>query len=177
MKRKTLLIVLLTLVILLCGCSSSSDSDSDVPAGMNKFYNEHVDYKAYIPGEWTVDYSTAVLKAQAFNDPSNISITAQSVNPGMTLDSYWKGYEEDFKATFANMEYEGEVPTTTTLSGLPANKYVFTAEVTGNTYKFMQVVCIHNSTVYVITYTSTPDKYESFIEDVYKVLDSFAFDN
>ncbi|MBQ4601776.1 MAG: hypothetical protein IJB24_02845, partial [Clostridia bacterium] len=65
--------------------------------------------------------------------------------------------------------------TTTTLSGEPANKYVYTATVTGTTYQFMQIVCIREMTVYVITYTSTPDSYDSNMEDVEKILDNFSF--
>ena len=95
----------------------------------------------------------------------------------MTLDEYWQDYAEDFEATFTDMEYIGDAPTATTLSGIAANKYEYTATVTGNSFRFMQTVCIKDNTVYVITYTSTEENYESNLDDVYKILDNFSFNS
>ncbi len=176
MKLKALFITVIAILMLLTGCSEASDIQA--PDGMKLFSNEHVDYTAFVPAEWIVDMSTGTLSAYVSSaDASNISITAQALEGIMTLDDYWKGYEEDFNSTFTDMEYVGEAPTTTTLSGLPANKYVYTATVTGNDYKFMQVVCIKETTVYVITYTSTPEKYDDNMENVEKVLDNFSFND
>lgn len=176
MKLKALLISFIAVILLVTGCSSANQSDIEAPEGMKLFSNEHVDYTAFVPLSWTVDMSTGTLSAYVSSaDASNVSITAQALSSPMSADDYWKSYEEDFKATFDDMEYEGDVPTTTTLSGLAANKYVYTATVTGNQYKFMQTVCVNGTTVYVITYTSTPDNYESNLEDVYKILDNFSF--
>ena len=177
MKLKALLITLLAVLIFVCGCSGSSDG-VEVPEGMKPFSNEHVDYTAFIPLSWTIDMSTGTMSAYvSSSDASNISITAQALEGSMTLDEYWKSYEEDFKATFGDMKYEGKAPTTTTLSGLPANKYEYTADVTNNSYKFMQVVCIKDTSIYVITYTSTPEQYDANLDDVYKVLDNFSFND
>ncbi len=176
MKLKSLLITVLAVMLLLCSCSGSSESEIEAPDGMKAFYNEHVDYTAFVPISWNVDMSTGTMSAYySQSDFSNISITAQGLQTAMTLDEYWAQYEESFKSTFKKMKYEGEIPTTTTLSGLAANKYVYTAKLAGETYKYMQVVCIKDATVYVITYTSDPDKYESHLDDVYKILDNFSF--
>ena len=176
MKLKALFVFVILLMMLLTGCSQTTDTEA--PDGMKLFSNEHVDYTAYVPAQWIVDMSTGTLSAYVSSaDASNISITAQATRGIMTLDEYWKGYEEDFNSTFTDMEYVGEVPATTTLSGLPANKYVYTATVTGTSYKFMQVVCIKETNVYVITYTSTPEQYDSNLEDVEKILDNFSFND
>lgn len=177
MKLKNLLITILAVMLLLVGCSGSSEGDEiEAPDGMKAFYNEHVDYTAFVPMDWNVDMSTGTMSAYySQSDFSNVSITAQGLQSIMTLDDYWAQYEESFKSTFKKMKYEGEHPTTTTLSDLAANKYVYTAKLGGETYKYMQVVCIKDSTVYVITYTSTPDAYESHLDDVYKILDNFSF--
>ncbi|MBR4881419.1 MAG: DcrB-related protein, partial [Clostridia bacterium] len=169
MKFKSLFLILILTVMIFSGCSQ--ESNIEVPDGMKLFSNEHTDYTAFVPANWIVDMSTGTLSAYVSSaDASNIRITAQTLEAPTTLDDYWKGYEEDFKATFDDMEYVGEAPTTTTLSGLAANKYVYTATVTGTEYKFMQVVCIREMTVYVITYTSTPEGYDSNMEDVEKIL-------
>ncbi len=174
MKLKSLFAILILTVMIFSGCAEQSDVQA--PDGMKLFSNEHTDYTAFVPVNWIVDMSTGTLSAYVSSaDASNVSITAQALEAPTTLDDYWKGYEEDFKATFADMEYVGEAPTTTTLSGEAANKYVYTATVTGTQYKFMQVVCIREMTVYVITYTSTPEAYDGNMEDVEKVLDNFSF--
>lgn len=176
MKLKALLISVIAVLLLFTGCSNGNTADIEAPEGMKLFSNEHVDYTAFVPLSWTIDMSTGTLSAYVSSaDSSNVSITAQALSAPMSADDYWKSYEEDFKATFDDMEYEGDVPTTTTLSDLAANKYVYTASVTGNQYKFMQTVCVKGTTVYIITYTSTPDKYDSNLEDVYKILDNFSF--
>lgn len=174
MKLKALFVLLILSVMIFSGCAKTSDIEA--PDGMKLFSNEHTDYTAFVPVNWIVDMSTGTLSAYVSSaDASNVSITAQALSAPTTLDDYWKGYEEDFKLTFADMEYIGEAPTTTTLSGEAANKYVYTATVTGTQYKFMQMVCIKNMTVYVITYTSTPEAYDGNMEDVEKILDNFSF--
>lgn len=177
MKLRSLLITILAIMLLLCGCSgSSSESETEAPEGMKAFYNEHVEYTAFVPISWNIDMSTGTMSAYySQSDHSNVSITAEILQSVISLDDYWAQYEESFKSTFKKMKYEGEVPVKDTLSGVEANKYVFTAELAGETYKYMQVVCIKDSTAYIITYTSTPDLYESHLDDVYKILDTFAF--
>ncbi len=174
MKLKSLFLILVLTVMIFSGCSRQSDIE--VPDGMKLFSNEHTDYTAFVPVNWIVDMSTGTLSAYVSSaDASNISITAQTLKAPTTLDDYWKGFEEDFKATFDDMEYIGEHPTTTTLDKQPANKYVYTATVTGTQYKFMQIACIREMTVYVITYTSTPEGFDTNMENVEKILDNFSF--
>lgn len=175
MKLKSLFLILILTVMIFSGCSAQQ-SEVEVPDGMKLFSNEHTDYTAFVPVSWIVDMSTGTLSAYVSSaDASNISITAQTLEGITTLDDYWKGYEEDFKSTFEDMEYVGDAPVTTTLDKEPANKYVYTATVTGTEYKFMQIVCIREMTVYVITYTSTPEGFDTNMEDVEKILDHFSF--
>lgn len=86
-----------------------------------------------------------------------------------TVDEYWAYYEGQFKATFSDLAYsvEGE---NTTLAGMKAKKYVYTATVTGQTYEFMQVVALKTGTVYIFTYTSTEALFDSHLEDVNAIL-------
>ncbi len=177
MKLKALFAVLILTLTVFSGCSASG-TDIEAPDGMKLFSNEHTDYTAFVPASWTVDMSTGTLSAYVSSaDASSVVITAQMLGQDdpKTLDGYWKHYEESFNSTFKEFEYVGEAPTTTTLSGEPANKYVYTAKLGDNQYKFMQVVVIREMTVYVITYTSTPEGYDANLEDVEKILDNFSF--
>ena len=175
MKFKAFIVFAISCALILSGCAKS---DTQTPSGMKLFSGENVDYTAYVPENWTVDMSTGTLSAYVSSvDASSVTITAMVMeDPKMTLDQYWESYKSDFESTFDDMEYEGDAPTAITLDGLAANKYVYTANVTGIQYKFMQVTCINAGKVYVITYTSTPEKYDGNISDVDNIIANFSFD-
>lgn len=82
-----------------------------------------------------------------------------------TIDEYWEYYSSEFEMTFSDMEYSvsGEG---TLISGNAAKKYVYTATVTGQKYKFMQVVTIKDGAVYIFTYTARENLFDEHIEDV-----------
>lgn len=86
-----------------------------------------------------------------------------------SVGDYWEYYEADFRKTFGDMEYEvhGE---NVLLSAKAAKKYVYTATVTGQKYKFMQVVMLDKGTVYIYTYTALPDNYDNNLEKAEAIL-------
>ncbi len=86
-----------------------------------------------------------------------------------STEEYWAYYEADFRKTFGDMEYEvnGE---NVLLSAKAAKKYVYTATVTGQKYKFMQVVMLDKGTVYIYTYTALPDNYDKNLESAEAIL-------
>ena len=86
-----------------------------------------------------------------------------------TVEEYWAYYEGQFKATFSDLAYSvnGE---NMMLAGMKAKKYVYTATVTGQTYEFMQVVALKAGTVYIFTYTSTEDVFDSHLEEVNAII-------
>jgi len=90
-----------------------------------------------------------------------------------TVEEYWAYYEGQFKATFSDLTYsvEGE---NVMLAGMKAKKYVYTATVTGQTYQFMQVVALKTGTVYIFTYTSTEEVFDSHMEKVNAILGYIA---
>ncbi len=90
-----------------------------------------------------------------------------------TVEEYWAYYEGQFKATFSDLTYsvEGE---NVMLAGMKAKKYVYTATVTGQTYQFMQVVALKTGTVYIFTYTSTEEVFDSHMEEVNAILGYIA---
>lgn len=121
----------------------------------------------------------------------------------LTLDEYWAKYEADLRLTFPDMKYLAEkdeaettettenaeteaaadtteaahpgYPTSTVIDNTAANKYFYTATVTGIGYQFMQVVIIRGGVAYIITYTSTPELFDTHIEEIDKITDNFKF--
>ena len=54
-----------------------------------------------------------------------------------------------------------------------AKSYTYTANLGEYSYKFMQVACLKNGTVYLFTYTSQPEQFDSHMGDVEKMLEHF----
>ena len=90
-----------------------------------------------------------------------------------SIDEYWDYYESMFALTFTDMTYT-EKGENMLLSQIAAKKYIYSATVTGQSYRFMQVVAIKSGTVYIFTYTATPDSFDKHIEDVTKILENLA---
>ena len=175
-KTALFLSLVLILVCVFSSCAGNTESIENIPEGMKLFSGENVDYTAYVPETWNVDMSTGTLSAYVSPvDNSNITIAAYLLdNPAMKIDEYWAQYEEDFEKTFSDMNYEGE-PKDITVDSLPAKQYTYTATVTDIQYKFMQTVCINSGKVYIFTYTSTPDLFDSHSDDINDIISTFKF--
>ncbi len=168
--------LLLTAVLLfsLAGCSE----DKYVPIGMKAISSDIIDYKIYIPTEWTADLSAGVVSAYySDTDHSSINVTAFQLDSAETTASeFWKSYEEALKQTISELEYVVEAETML-WDGKGAEKYVYTGKLAGSEYKFMQVLMVTSGTVYIFTYTSTPELYDSHIEDVNKIIENMSFEH
>lgn len=177
LKRSLALIIFAVVLLSFVSCTK----DAYAPVGMKRITNKDVvDYTMYVPVEWTEDISTGIVTAYySAKDRSNISMMAFDLagdNTGMSPEEYWADYKEDFTATFSDMEMvsDGE---SVLVDKIAAKKYVYTATVTGVQYKFMQVITITNATVYVFTYTSTPEYYDSHVEAVNEILSYIEFNH
>lgn len=201
MKKIIALVCSVLLCLSLCACEQK---DPNVPDGMKLVETESKDYSLFVPEDWSVDMSTGVVSAYAsLVDQSNVSFTgfaikmrdlyAETVASSDTgsdaevkglVDVFWDDYSDDFAETFGDtMKYIDEngkesdspVYVRTTLGGIEANKYTYTARVTGETYKFTQVVCIEAGYVYILTYTAVTDSYDEHLEDVESIIANFRF--
>lgn len=203
MKIKIILFVIsLLLIVFTVSCG---EKDNWIPKGMKKVSTDAVDYTMFVPDSWTVDISTGVISAYVKStDRSNITMIAfnlENENADMTVDDYWLKYESELRQTFPDMEYtviqedsettdavtaettaESEttstdkyIPTTMLLDGFSANKYIYTATVTGVAYKYMQVICIRGGIAYLFTYTTVPENFNIHLEEVDSILQNFSF--
>ena len=169
MKKITALILSLIAVFALASCSGS-----DAPSGMKLASNEVSDFYFYVPQNWTVDMSTGVASAYySEKDRSNISMTSYALSSEMTVDAYWESIRSTYAALFAEMS-EPEVKTTA-LDGVEAKQYTYVAKAGTEQFKIMQIFCVKGETVYVFTFTATPEKFEEHIDKVALVLAEFRF--
>lgn len=172
MKKTIALVLLLTLVagILLTSCGKNEPS---APSGMKTASGEGCDFYLFVPESWTVDFSTAAAGAYySKNDPSSVSVTAWVLeHTDDTIDMWWDMNKGEIASVFNDFALVSEE--NTTVDGLYAKKYIYTASLGEFKYKFMQVATIKNATVYLLTYTATESTFDSHSEDVGKITEAF----
>lgn len=169
-------LVILTIVSTFLSCSQGQ---ADAPSGMKLLSNDFADYNMYVPEAWVIvsDESTGYSSAyQSELNRSNVTVTAFELKKEKnysSLDEFWSEYEEDFKDTFSEIEIISNQRTT--LDGYEAKSVEYTATITGIKYKYMQLFCIRGRTVYMITYTSSEEKYDAHIEKIWAMVNEFNF--
>ncbi|MBQ2733454.1 MAG: hypothetical protein IJF74_04780 [Clostridia bacterium] len=170
MKKITALLLTLFAILSLAACGAGDNA----PNGMKLASNEVCDYYFYVPKNWNVDMSTGVSSAYfSEKDRSNMSMTSYALSKTMTAEEYWDSIKGSYTSLFAEMS-EPEVKTTA-LDGVEAKQYTYTAKAGTEQYKIMQVFCVKGETVYVFTFTATPEKFEEHIDKVALVLAEFRF--
>lgn len=180
MKRS--IVFVLIAIMLLMSLASCSKKDSTVPDGMSAAENEAVNFNFYYPELWQVSRNDGVVSVYASpTDSSSVSVIRDPLSVYVTsVDEYLeldeKNYFDRMRETFSDftMVSDGEE---TTLGGAAAKQYVFTASVAGTVYKFRQVIAVRpgDEYVYVLTYTSTPELFDSHTDDVNSMIKEFSF--
>lgn len=161
-------------------CSCNKETVSEVPEGMKEASGENVDYNFYIPEHWTADVDNGATTAYySESDRSNVSVMTFSANyTDDTLASWWQSFESDFQNVYTDFEVISTE--NVVLDGIPALKTVFKGTLEDYEYQFMQIAAVKGQAlsrpqIYVFTYTSVPDAYESHLEDVQSMIDAFDF--
>ncbi|MCQ2433484.1 MAG: DUF1795 domain-containing protein [Clostridia bacterium] len=180
-KCSLLLALILVLSCLLASCGTTEDG-VPVPNGMQAIASETGDYYLMVPSNWITDtvrgMTSAFVEDQAH---SSVTVCANELTREIpTIEEYWNSFSEQFKASFADFAMLDELPTDVTVAKendgtIDAKKYRYTATVGEVKYQWMQVLFIRNATLYILTYTSTAESYESNLDDVNKIIANFTF--
>ena len=170
-------VLVLVLMCVLCLVSCSKGNETDVPEGMVEAENKFVDYRFFYPENWILDRCDGMISCHVSkDDASNVSVTAFTPDDMKPLEDYLKEeYMTYFKANFSDMEIIEDFADTT-LDNAPAKRIVFKATVGEKAYQFMQCLAYgRDGYIYIVTYTSTPEAYDSHLEDVEKIVSEFRF--
>ena len=161
-------LTLLALALPLASCSKGGEFAP--PAGYQAAADEKADFHFYVPDKWTVDYSTAAAGAYySASDPSSVSVMAWELpHTDTTLDEWWALNREEIEQVFDDFNLESEE--NMTVDGLYAKKYVYTASLGGYAYRYQQVAAIKGTSVYLFTYASTEENYETHLDEVNEML-------
>lgn len=167
---KLILCVILAALVLSMASCSTDDGEYSAPAGFVTASGEAADFYFYVPDDWTVDYSTAAAGAYfSAADPSSVSVMAWELEyTDTTVDEWWELNQGEIQSVFQNFTLESSE--NTTVNDLYAKKYIYTATLGEFDYKIMQVACVKNSTVYLFTYTSLPENFDTHTDDVNEML-------
>lgn len=171
------LLVLTLISILAFTFVSCQKKDDTIPDGMFYEQNDAVSYKLYLPEGWIVDRNDKMVSAHASEDDrSNVSVTAFSLPRQFigNLDEYIKSEYRDYLAkNLSGIEFLVDFEVST-LGTLDARRAEFLANVGGIDYRFMQLLTQGpDGYVYIFTYTSTPDAFDSHSEEIQMILDNF----
>lgn len=175
--KRFISVLFVVLLCLLCLVSCSKKKETDVPDGMVEAENKFVDYRFFYPENWLLDRNDGMISCHvSSDDASNVSVTAFALPEIKPLEQYLEEeYMTYFKENFTDMQIVEDF-TDTTLDTSPAKKIVFTATVGANAYKFSQTLALgRDGYIYIITYTSTPEAFDTHIENVEKIVSEFRF--
>ena len=152
--------------------SCSKKGEFDPPTGWQAASDEQADFYFYVPDSWTVDFSTAAAGAYySAQDPSSVSVMAWELpNADTTLDDWWALNREELEKVFDNFNLESEENMTLTPDNLYAKKYVYTAELGGYSYRYLQAAALKGTAVYLFTYCSVEENFESHMDAVNDML-------
>ena len=164
------LLLALTAASALVSCSKKGEFDP--PTGWQAASDEKADFYFYVPDKWTVDYSTAAAGAYfSAADPSSVSVMAWELpNTDSSLDDWWALNREEVEKVFSNFNLESEENLTLTKDNLYAKRFVYTADLGGYSYRYMQVAAVKGTSVYLFTYASVPENYEKHLDAVDEML-------
>lgn len=169
---------LLFILILALSTVSCGARDAEVPEGMKRIEStDKLRFNFFIPETWVQDLSTGVISAYyGLKDMSNVSIMTFSVDDyEKSLGDYVDEYIDGLKKTFTDFELTEDGVKDTLLGKVSSKKFEYTAKLTENEYKFMQVITVYSGYMYIFTYTSQAAAYDSHLEDVQLMLDNFSF--
>lgn len=166
MNQKKFIIAVAAL-LLLAGC----DKDPNAPAGMKTASGEGADYTLFVPEDWTVDITTGATGAYCSNaDTSGVLVTTWDLpHTDTTLDEWWETNLQEIQDVYRDVNVEGSE--NILIDGNHGVKYTWTGTLGAYTYRVMQAATTKNGSVYLFTYTSLPDLYESHMEEVDQMLE------
>ena len=168
-----ILVILLIAATVLTAAGCKKDN-ADAPKDMVLAADPLASFYLYVPEKWTVDYTEGTGGAYfSAGDPSSVFVSAWDMpNTDSTIEDWWTTNLTDLELIFSDLTIVSE--DTTVVDGLEAKSYTYTATLGSYSYKFMQVACMKDGTVYLFTYTSQPELFDSHMGDVEKMLEYFA---
>lgn len=171
MKRIFNMIALLLLAAVLLTAVGCQKDEFAPPKGMEHAADPLASFYLYVPEEWKVDYTGGTGGAYySDRDPSSVSVMAWALpNTDTTVEDWWETNVGELTQVFDNFTLVEEK--NATVDEAHGKSYTYTASLAGVDYKYMQVAFVKGGSVYLFTYTSIPENFDSHLEDVAEMLE------
>ena len=152
-------------------------SGVDIPEGMKLASFDEQPYLFFVPESWTVN-NGSVISAAYFSDSdrSNVSLQMYMVSEkeiDKTVEEYFTECEARYKKIFKSYTLLEEECGEIEMAGKKARKYVYEIENGGVKYKQLQAIVVKGGVFYTLTYTATPENFDSHLADVEKMIEAF----
>ena len=152
---------------------ASCAKNNETPKGMKDVAREENPFNFFVPQKW-MSYSGDVVGAYySVADKSNITIMPYGGNYNSS-EEYWADFKTRCSKEFEEFEVvsENEAKIVAKTNAL---QYVYKMKVDGVKYQCKQYVLAYGGILYVITYTSTEEKFDSHAEDIKTIIAEFKF--
>ena len=180
MKHKILRRLAALALLLLCTltCVSCSSDEVEIPDGM-QLATAAPEYYFFVPSSWIVNTSSGTSSAYySMDDKTTVSVSVTSFSPteSLDIDGYWDKCEAEYRTEFKNYTFILEEATTVSSSTSPKNakSYTYSADFSGKSYKFTQVIFTNGDMFYTITYTALTEQYDAHLEELAKMKAEFV---
>lgn len=173
MKR---IIALFTALLLITVALTSCKKAGDAPDGMKlASHEDKANYFLYVPDDWTIDLQTGATTVHVSSqDLSSVSVTTWLLeHTDDTVDTWYESQRDVLNMGFT--DFAEESVRETTVDGVYAKEYTYTAKLGGNERKYRQVAAVKSGTVYVISYSTTPELFDEHSSDFDDILTEFRF--
>lgn len=180
--KRTVKFLLVVLSIVMISSGFVACSNKDVPDGYQLIAKDGDTFRLYVPTQgWMPNTSSGVTSAYYSISNKQTGMPAASVSVYKTDDAdgcenveqYWEVCSAKLSAEFADYTYLSDESGTTVLGGEAAGRYVYTAKKSTGvgdseqvTYKFMQIMAIHDGQMYVLIFSAPQDEYEARVADM-----------
>lgn len=153
----------------------SACSQEKAEEGFKIVSDKSVDFTFEVPEDWYISYTDSMLAANNTEDNANVTAYCFNTTSEMGADDYWEKYLENFKQRFGQDSISINKLEETTLSGVIARHVFYTVDMGQDSFSCQAVICSRYSTIYMLTFTASPDTYESHLEDFENIMSSYKF--
>lgn len=181
MKKITaLLVAVLCVFSVVWLVSCTKDTMGGHTVGKLVYNDGSTDYQFEYPEKWQIQKNQGMVCLYVgADDPSNVSISTFGLGKDefKTLEDYISGqlhsFQSEWNAVFGQTDF-GE-PTEITLGGEKAIQYIYPVTINTVEYKYMQVFTLHHDNVYTLTYAARAEVFDSHLQNVNQIIESFEF--
>ncbi len=194
MKRTVRFIALLLLLALAIAslASCSGDEGEEIPTGMKIASRPGATYRLYVPTDWNVNntygmtsayYNLSVQSTVTLGEyPIDAALQERFAAEGVSttdgrLSWYWNNEclsAVQEVALTGTLAADGKAEPST-FGEMPAQTYLYRANVRGDMLFFRQVLCEYAGTIYVFTFTCHEELFEALSPTVQRMLELFVF--